>query len=305
MGLGDRYHDVVQRAARRSFAFWERRGLHVTPVHYYQPLPDSRLISADLWPGPTAVPGIDLAENLQVALVSELAAFREEYATLPTSSDDPTRFHLHNGFFGPVDAEVHYATLRMLKPSRVIEVGSGFSTLLALEALRRNHSEGSPEPRLIAVEPYPNDVLARGLDGLELLRTPVQDVPVELFEELTAGDVLFLDSSHVLRIGGDVQFEYLEILPRLAPGVFVHVHDIFLPYEYPRQWVERARQFWTEQYLLQAFLAFNDCFQIRWSSHLMHRRHPELLQSAFPSFRPDLDVPSSFWMVRTGHSMPN
>lgn len=297
MSVRDRYRSLVERATRRTFAGWERHGLHVTPVHYYQPLPDSRAVPHDLWPEPFDMAGVDLAEADQVALLDEIARYRDEYAQLAAKDQHDGRFYLHNGFFGPVDAEVHYATLRALQPARLIEVGSGFSTLLALEAVRRTRAEGGRSTEILAIEPYPSAALAAGLEGVELLQVPVQEVPLERFESLEAGDVLFLDSSHVLRIGGDVQFEYLEVLPRLAPGVHVHVHDIFLPYEYPEQWVREGRQFWTEQYLLQAYLAFTDTMRVRWSSHLMHRRHADALRAAIPSFRPQVDVPSSFWMV--------
>ena len=109
-------------------------------------------------------------------------------------------------------------------------------------------------------------------------------------------DILFIDSSHVLRIGGDVQYEYLEILPRLARGVIVHSHDIFLPAEYPRHWVLEEHKFWTEQYLLQAFLAFNDSFEVLWAGSYMHLKHPEKLEEAFSSYKRERTLPGSFWM---------
>jgi len=113
------------------------------------------------------------------------------------------------------------------------------------------------------------------------------------------GDILFIDSSHVLKVGGDVQYEYLEILPRLKRGVVVHVHDIFLPGEYPNEWVREEHVFWNEQYLLQAFLSFNDSFEVLWAGSFMHRKHPEKLAECFPGYHPASCHPGSFWMRKT------
>jgi hypothetical protein len=150
----------------------------------------------------------------------------------------------------------------------------------------------------VAIEPYPNAVLSAGVPGVQLRAVPLEAVPLQDFAALGENDILFIDSTHVLRIGGDVQYEILELLPRLRPGVNVHVHDIFLPAEYPRRWVMEHRRFWTEQYVLQAFLAFNDAFRITWGSGFMHLRHPDLLAEAFPSYRRPEIGPGSLWMRR-------
>jgi hypothetical protein len=165
-------------------------------------------------------------------------------------------------------------------------------------AARRNGAEGHVRAEVVACEPYPEEVLLRGLDGLTLRQTIVQEIPLSEFESLQANDILFIDSSHVLKIGSDVQYEFLEVIPRLRPGVIVHVHDIFLPAEYPRPWVMDQLRFWTEQYLLQAFLAFNDTFEILWAGSYMHLTHPERLERAFRSYRRTTRWPGSFWMRR-------
>jgi hypothetical protein len=164
-------------------------------------------------------------------------------------------------------------------------------------AASRNAAEGRPCV-ITAIEPFPGERLRRGVDGVELRRTELQDVPLELFTSLQAGDILFIDSTHVLRIGSDVQYEFLEILPRLAKGVVVHVHDVFLPAEYPREWVLKERRFWTEQYLLQAFLAFNDTFRVLFAGHFMHLRHSREFAAAVPNYDPARHGPGSFWMRR-------
>lgn len=116
------------------------------------------------------------------------------------------------------------------------------------------------------------------------------------FQKLKENDILFIDSSHVLKTGSDVQYEYLEILPRLNKGVLVHFHDIFLPAEYPQKWILEDHKFWNEQYLLQAFLAFNDSFEILWAGSYMHLNHPDKLEQFFKSYNKNKRWPGSFWV---------
>lgn len=152
---------------------------------------------------------------------------------------------------------------------------------------------------LITIDPYPNEVIKQGFPGLtRLIAQRVQDVELQQFNGLGENDILFIDSTHVLTIGSDVRYLFLEILPRLAKGVLVHVHDIVLPAEYPRKWVLEEYRFWNEQYLLQAFLAFNTNFEVLWAGSYMHLRHPDRLEEAFPSYNRAARWPGSFWMRR-------
>ena len=282
------------RAVKSSFGFFERLGVHVSPVHYYEPIPDTRTLDAATWTRRSDLPGVDLNVTGQLALLEELAEYREEFARFPLSSGGgPGRYHVDNASFEGGDGDALYAILRHLRPGRVVEIGSGFSTLLAAEALAAN---GTGE--LTAIDPFPSPVLRADPPGLSLIESPVQRVPMDTFTRLRAGDVLFIDSSHVLAIGSDVQHEFLEILPRLAPGVLVHVHDVFLPGEYPREIVLGKRFFWTEQYLLQAFLAFNRAFEVVLAMAWLHERHPDRLEAAFAAYRRDRYLPGSFWMRR-------
>lgn len=301
--FGDAYQALVGRFAKRTFPFWEQLGLHVTPVHFYEPIPDTRALDEAIWSHESSMVGVDLNPDGQLSLLDKLTTqYRHEYEAFPTAPTGVAhQFHLRNRYFGAVDAEVLYALIRHFRPTRVIEVGSGYSTLLAAQALVKNQDESSePTPELIAIEPYPNEVLRSGVPGLsQLITMPVQQVSLSEFETLGSNDVLFIDSSHTLRIGGDVQYEFLEILPRLAQGVLVHVHDIFLPAPYPRSWVMERRRFWTEQYLLQAWLAFNNAFEVLWAGNYLHLHHPERLEEAFPSYDRLTSQPGSFWMRRT------
>ena len=161
-----------------------------------------------------------------------------------------------------------------------------------------NTHEGYPVD-LTAIEPYPSDILRNGFPGLnQLLVKPVQQIDRDVFSSLQANDILFIDSSHVTKVGSDVNYLFLEILPRLQPGVFVHIHDIFLPLEYPQKWILEECRFWNEQYLLQAFLACNTAFEIVWAGSYMRLKHNIRLQHSFARFDPNTVWPGSFWIRR-------
>lgn len=293
---------LIAAAAALPFEEWERQGWHLTPNSYLSTIPDTRRLPARLWSEESELPGIDLRDGAQVRLLAELAdRFGPELAALPRTPEQagPGGYHLANGAFEAVDAEIYHAMIRLHRPATVLEIGSGWSTLLALAALRAN-AAGGAGGRLVAVEPHPYEFLVRAVAGAgtpaELRRVSVQEVPLAEFTGLRAGDILFIDSSHVLKIGSDVQYELLEVLPRLAPGVLVHLHDIFLPGEYPRDWVlGPEHRFWNEQYLLQAYLAGNARVEVLWAGSWMHRRHPELLGAALPSYDRSRHRPGSFW----------
>ena len=288
--------------SERVFLLCQKRGLHITPNHYYQPVPDTSKLREGLWARRSDLPGLNMNEARQLEILSLFqSSFKHEYDSLPRrSTGKPHEFYLENAAFVSVDAEMLYCMVRHFKPRRIVEIGSGMSTLLFAQAALRNEQDGCPACDLVAIEPYPNDVLRHGFPGLSrLVQTPVEDVPVSEFGNLSENDILFIDSSHVLRIGGDVQYEYLDLLPRLNAGVMIHVHDIFLPAEYPREWVTGMRRFWTEQYLLQAFLAFNSSFEVLWAGSYMHLSHPDRLETAFASYDRGRTLPGSLWMRRS------
>jgi methyltransferase family protein len=264
-----------------EFRRFERHGVHVTPVHFYSPIPDTAHLGDDIWRRESDLMGVDMNDETQLHLVSEIfPQFRDECEAIPSEpSEDPSRFYLGNGHFDGTDALVLYCMLRHLKPRRVIEVGAGFSTRLAAQAALAN---GSTE--LVCVDPFPDPVLQEGIPGLtKLIPCRVEELPLDLFLDLEENDVLLIDSSHVARTGGDVTFLFLEVLPRLQPGVVVQVHDVFLPYEYSREWVVDALRFWNEQYLLQAFLAFNSAFRVLLANSYFDARQPGVLRSTFPT----------------------
>jgi hypothetical protein len=219
--------------------------------------------------------------------------FRDEYDRIPPHPSGETEsFYLKNNRFEGLDPILAYCMVRHFKPRQIIEVGGGFSTLLLAQAAEKNGNTS-----LHCIEPYPAEFLTKPLAGLtSVLIKKVEEVDLSVFSRLEADDFLFIDTSHVVKIGGDVNFLLLEVLPRLQPGVIVHFHDIFLPFEYPRDWVVDQHRFWTEQYLLRAFLLFNSAFEVLVTTGYLNAHYRHELKAIFPSAEPWLG--GSFWMRR-------
>ncbi len=285
---------------KRYFQLWEKRGYHVTPVHFYEPIPDTREITADQVNRRSRMVGIDLRADQQLELLPALAsAYAGEYGQR-LRDPEPWRPAQRRDLDFPdsLDGFVLYAMVRHLKPRLVIEIGAGMSTLIILLALDKN-AEDSGEPRgtLTSIDPFPPPFL-RHRDDLTLHDKPVQDVPLETFTALGEDDILFIDSTHVLKLGSDVYHEYLDIVPSVAPGVTVHAHDIHLPYEYPEPWVKQRFTFWNEQYLLQAFLSHNQAFEVVLANQFLHREHSPMLREHLDFYLGAEDAPGSFWFRR-------
>jgi hypothetical protein len=277
----------------------ETLGWHLTPVHFAFPIPDTRTLTDAMFQTPSTLPGIDLNEAGQLAWLETIAQFREEYDAYPDESDDWTQFRYEQNTFRSGDAEALYGAVRHIKPQRVIEIGSGMSTRLFSDAIGKNRDEGV-DCHYTVIDPFPKETVANHeLEHVSELRTVgVETVPVSFFDSLKSGDILFIDSSHMGRLGSDVNVEFLEILPRLNPGVFVHVHDIFLPYEYPRYWVDHFCWFYNEQYYLQLFLQHNADWEVLYAGSWLHHRHSDRLAAAFGHYNKPEVLPGSFWMRR-------
>lgn len=275
-------HFSINGRLHQYFDQWQERGFHITLNHYYEPVPDTRTLTSDaIWETPSELPGIEMNEQAQLHLLREgFAAFSSEYNALPLENPEhPYQFYFNNPLFSGTDALVLYCMVRHFKPNLIIEIGSGMSTTVSAQAALLNG-----KTQVIAIEPYPNETLRRGFPGLgSLIVKPIQDVPLSEFERLKAGDFLFIDTSHVVKTKGDVNYLFLEVLPRLNKGVFVHVHDIYLPFEYPREWVMDLHRFWTEQYLFQAFLIHNSEFEVVFANSFMKAKHPDALKETFPN----------------------
>ena len=278
--------DIIARELVRTvdyqkhFLGWQEKEVHITPVHHYQPIPDTRAIPEQTWSKKTVI-GVDLNLSGQLRLLrSQFPAYKDEYNLIPIQKEKGNSgFYIQNGRFEGLDPYAAYCLIRYFKPHRIMEIGGGYSSLLMARAALRNGST-----RLETVEPYPVDFLEAGFPGLAVLhKEKVESLPFSFFDSLGYNDILFIDSSHVVKTGGDVNYLFLEILPRLKPGVIVHVHDINFPFDYPRNWVIDRQRFWSEQYLLQGFLTYNSEFEVLFSSTAMTHFHPDAVRAAFPA----------------------
>ncbi len=253
------------------------------PGHFYSPVPDLVEVenAADrLFAPRTSLPGIDLRVQEQLACFRELAGLARE-APIPAAPTASSRYGTDNLNYGIGDASMLQAMLRRIRPRRYLEVGSGWSTALALDTSEQ-YLEGTMS--VTAIEPYP-ELLAsclRAGDPVEVLAQQVQSVPLTRFRELEANDVLFIDSSHVLKAASDVHFLFTSVLPLLAPGVYVHVHDMFWPFEYLRHWIEQGRA-WNECYLVHTFLLFNTSYEIVLFNHYLAECHRDVIATELPA----------------------
>ncbi|MBI4947155.1 MAG: class I SAM-dependent methyltransferase [Bacteroidetes bacterium] len=268
--------------------------------YYYSPIPDTTLFSDDFFAKESQLIGFDLNEAKQLELLKKFVGkYRTEYDRFPVKPANYYDFFTIQTSYRCVDAQMLYCFVRELKPKKIIEIGSGYSTMLTAQALRKNKTENAEcICDFAAIEPYPNVNIKKGFEGLSrLISLPVEKVPYVEFEELNENDILFIDSSHTVRAGGDVVYEVLELLPRLKKGVYIHIHDIFFPFQYPKVFFDDKR-FWAEQYLVQAFLINNDAFEISWTSHYMHRKHTDLLKSSMNYYEPGMLFVSSLWLKK-------
>jgi hypothetical protein len=275
----------------------QRLGFHFQQNDYYSPLNDCGFLEAnrDLWTDPAEAPEIDWDQEGQLETAREISGFVHELADVPEVSADPAIYHWNNGFWNNADALVQYGLVRSRQPRRVVEIGCGFSSLLLARALAGNDRACD----VVQVEPYPNEQLLSGLPtDWKLHQTILQRAPLSMFDALEAGDILFYDGSHCSKVGSDVNWFFFKILPRLAPGVLIHLHDIFLPFDYPEDWIFERGQTWNEQYVLQAFLMHNRCYQITIANRYLWHQAGQTLEALYRGIQPS--VGCSFWMEKTG-----
>jgi hypothetical protein len=260
--------------------------------HYYEPQFDFSHCDAPLSMDRT-LPGIDWNAESQLAVLAGFT-FADELADTPLDKPDRLEFYMNNSAFVPGDAEIWYHWIRKNKPSRIIEIGSGNSTLMARKAIRKNRElQSTYQCEHICVEPYEMPWLENS--GVSLIRSRVEDVDLAFFNQLEANDVLFIDSSHVIRPTGDVVFEYLQILPTLREGVVVHIHDIFSPRNYPQHWVKDEVRLWNEQYLLETILSYSASWKVILAMNYLYHHHHAELSAVTPFLRNDKE-PSSLYI---------
>jgi predicted O-methyltransferase YrrM len=299
-GLRDLHRYIVALEGERDqlradVAHWKT---WMSPGHFYSPIPaldEIRGREAELFGDtPPSLPGIDLRGEEQLALVRKLADFYPELP-FPRQQSADTRYWFENAAYSYADAIYLYSMLRHLKPRRVIEAGSGFSSAAMLDTADR----WLPETSFTFIDPDTStlDALLRPADNerVTIVRARLQDVPLTTFDALSENDILFIDSTHVSKTGSDVNRILFDVLPRLAAGVHIHFHDIFYPFEYPKEWVYEGRA-WNEDYILRAFLEFNDSFEIVLFGTWLAKFHRHLLAELMPM---TLENPGgSLWICR-------
>ena len=291
---------LFQYIARK--AGYAKFNQHVPPGHFYSPIADPNEVeqfAAQVFDQDRrTLPAIDLREAEQMNLLRELSSF---YPDLPFAETKQVglRYYYGNDLYCHCDAILLYAMIRHFRPKRIIEAGSGFSSSVILDT---NDRFMSGAVRVELIEPYP--------DRLYSLLTPkdrttvvvhekkLQEMPLEYFQSLDANDILFIDSSHVSRVAGEVNFYMFEILPLLKPGVLIHIHDIFNGFEYPRKWIADGKS-WSEAYLLRAFLQYNQAFEILLFSTYLAHFHEDFFREKMPLCLKNTG--GSIWLRKTGN----
>ena len=257
-------------AARKLFPILERAGLHLTADHFYEIIPNTREVAKNYSHEPRPCHGIDFHPvEAEARLLRLLDAYAGEfYAQAATQG-----YYEDNAYFRGADGLTLYCMIRDLKPRRVIEIGHGFSTRVVLAALARNGEESGTRPQFLSVDPYARFVPASASSvDFEVISKPLQDSVGLVTGTLQEGDMLFVDSTHVYKVGSDVEVYFDQLYPQIPAGVHIHVHDIFSPYQYPLSWIAHSKRFWNEQYMLESFLAFNASFEVTLPLHLLMRQ---------------------------------
>lgn len=286
-----------------------KKGLHYFPItkkillnvgvlpvldHYYEPLFNEKHLTKPLSQD-RKLPGMDFNVDIQLQVLSQLN-FSSELNDVKEAYINDTTFSFKNGSFEHGDAEFLYNMIRLKKPKRMIEIGSGQSTKIAQLAIKKNQLENaSITCEHICIEPYEMPWLES--INVDVIRKKVEDIDLSFFKKLEANDLLFIDSSHVIRPQGDVLFEYLELLPTLNSGVIVHIHDIFSPKDYLHSWIINEIRLWNEQYLLEAFLTSNQEWEIIGAVNYLIHNHYDAVKDKLPQISYDIE-PGSFYILK-------
>ena len=264
---------VQRQIARRLFDTFQRLGFHLTGDHFYDSIPNTRLIDRTYHERARPCAGIDFCVvDSEAFLLSCLCRFSREIVDGTLAS---AGFVNPNAYFSHLDAIVLYSFLRQTRPKTIVEIGQGMSTRIIASACKRNWEETGDATTLTSIDPYARLELPSTVVGpwirLDVRAVEVQSSSPVVFRSLRPGDLLFVDSSHVFKFGSDVAFEFEHIYPHIPRGVVLHVHDIFSPFDYPKDWMTKRKRFWNEQYFLEEFLRFNREFQVLLPVHLLAR----------------------------------
>ena len=300
-GVGETHSASTVSAAievlkRTPFSEIQRAGYHFQANDFYSPLNDVAFLkdNLDLWKQRPSPSSIHWNTEGQLAIARKVGRYAEELRDVPKDQQPgKLEYCWNNPMWNNADALVQYGLLRDLKPKQIVEIGCGWSSLLMQRALERNQVPC----QVTQIEPYPNPALFKFFPkDWQLRRTPLQRVPFEVFESLQAGDICFYDGSHCAKVASDVNWFFFEVLPRLAPGVIIHIHDIFLPDDYPDLWIFERGQTWNEQYLLQAFLMNNTDYKILIANRFLYKTNAKALEEFYLGVQPSYGC--SFWMQK-------
>jgi predicted O-methyltransferase YrrM len=306
LGLESEIKNLCQRIDKEGREHWwiakdvaeafESAGYHLLPRHFYTPIPDPEIVSkldfeAESYPFREG----QFSEKTALQFLNTIASYAGELEkNFPWDGSSKTGYKWDNFFFTGIDASSLYTFIRTEKPKRIVEIGSGFSTHVALQAVSENGFGN-----IVCIEPYPTPTLLKLSKEIEILQEKVQSIPLDMFSSLEPGDILFIDSAHVSCLASDVNYELFQILPTLKKGVLVHIHDIFLPFEYPRDWLVDRRWYWNEQYLLYALLRMSDAFQVLMPNVYLRKRHSKAIQEALPFLGQQALSGCSIWLKKT------
>lgn len=262
----------------KVFRAFQENGFHLVRNHYYGVLPDTRMLEGGWWERPPYQSGYERIRKVDIdEQFRKVMRWSIDLQGIPSSPDEG--FYWNNPMFPPLDAIVLYGMLREYCPERLIEIGSGFSTEISLMAASQTRTV------IHCIEPYPSERLLEHDAQLQtIIQTPLQEVSLDIFKTLKANDFLFIDTTHTVKIGSDVNHLLFNVIPHLASGVIIHFHDIFLPFEYPRRWYDELSIFWNEQYLLLGYLMDNPTIELLLPNYVLSMQFKEQLGERFKGF---------------------
>ena len=275
-----------------SRAILKRIGVFPIIKNYYEPIFDFEILKNDL-NSKRNLPGINFNIQEQISFLRKLQYIEELKGLNLLKSSPNYNFNIKNSFFEEGDAEIYYSIIRHLKPKNIIEIGSGHSSLIALEAVDKNYKVDQIKSELLCIEPYENKWLEE--KGVNVIRKKIEEVKEDLFINLKKNDILFIDSSHVIKPQGDILKIFLELFPKLNKGVVIHIHDIFTPRDYPSKWLKEENRFYNEQYLFEAIMDHSKRYKILLSLNLLKNDYFKDLKNNCPYLNENCQ-PSSIYL---------
>jgi len=294
--LGVIRRQILTGKFRLSNHIFKKTGVFPIIDHYYEPIFNYAKYVTD-WNKERLSGTINLNIPEQLTFIKSFN-YGHELLRIPEKRIYTNDYFYKNKNFEAGDAEYYYSLIRKIKPSKIIEIGSGNSTLMALKAIEQNKLDQiENQTELICIEPYPNYWL-KEIKGITLIKSKVEKLELTVFKELKENDILFIDSSHMIRPEGDVLFEFMEILKCIPSGVYIHIHDIFTPYLFPKDWIEKGNYLWNEQFLLEAILAYSSSFKVIGSLYYLKMNYLTEISHAFPNLAKHNNNPGSFWIYK-------